>query len=66
MEITVNGEPREVRDGLDILELLDTLQLGPGGLVVEVDRDIVERDRFKETRLNPGARVELVRLVGGG
>ena len=66
MEITVNGERRRVRDGLDILELLETSKLNPGEFVVEVDQEIVERERFGETHLEPGARVEIVRLVGGG
>lgn len=35
-------------------------------VAVELNRDIVPRDRWPETRLNEGDRLEVVHFVGGG
>ena len=38
----------------------------PQGTVVERNREIVDRDAFREIHLSEGDVLELVRLVGGG
>jgi sulfur carrier protein len=35
-------------------------------VAVELNRDIVPRDRWAETTLNDGDRLEVVHFVGGG
>ena len=35
-------------------------------VAVELNRDIVPRDRWAETALNEGDRLEIVHFVGGG
>ena len=35
-------------------------------VAVELNRDIVPRDRWAETTLNEGDRLEVVHFVGGG
>ncbi len=65
MKLTINGENRNVH-AATIFELLEELGLHPQGTVVERNREIVDRDAFRDTRLNEGDVLELVRLVGGG
>ncbi|HXB71866.1 MAG TPA: sulfur carrier protein ThiS [Candidatus Acidoferrales bacterium] len=66
MEIVVNGEPKTASEGQTILGLLRQLQLDPARVAVELDRRIVKQPLWSETRLSPGAQVEIVMFVGGG
>ena len=65
MKLKVNGEPREVAADYG-LDLLTELGLHPQGTIVERNREIVDREAYRETRLSEGDVLELVRLVGGG
>ncbi len=66
MEIFVNGERREVAEGLTAAALIAQLGLEGQRLAMEVNREIVPRSTYAEHRLAPGDRVEIVRAIGGG
>jgi thiamine biosynthesis protein ThiS len=66
VEIQVNGEPRQVPAGLDLLGLLEHLDLRPETVVVEHNRVIVRRNALRGTQVGAGDVVEIVHFVGGG
>lgn len=66
MKIVLNGEAREVPGSPTVAELLASLAIDARLVAVEVDRRVVKRDRYVETRLSEGAEVEIVAFVGGG
>jgi sulfur carrier protein len=66
VEVTVNGELRSIPNGETILHLLETLDLDPARVAVEMDRCIVKPRDWDSTRLAGGARLEIVQFVGGG
>ncbi|MEX0935871.1 MAG: sulfur carrier protein ThiS [Gemmatimonadota bacterium] len=66
IELEVNGRRRHVREGSSVRELLEMLELSPATIVVEYNRDILDRERYSETVLKEGDRLELVHFVGGG
>ena len=66
MEIIVNGENRQVEEGITVLTLLNRLALDPARVAVELDRLIVRAPEWPETRLHDGSRIEVVQFVGGG
>ncbi|MEX2584000.1 MAG: sulfur carrier protein ThiS [Gemmatimonadota bacterium] len=66
IEIQVNGESRHVRGGLNVEELLRSLELQPRMIVVEHNGDILRRERYSDVRVAPGDALELVHFVGGG
>ncbi len=66
MEIIVNGEAREVPDGVTTTALLELLGLQDARIAVEVNLEIVPRSMFGQHKLAPGDRVEVVRAIGGG
>ena len=66
MRIVVNGEEREIAEGATIATLIELLQLPPGRVAVERNREVVPRGRHAETMLREGDRLEMVRFVGGG
>ena len=66
MDVVVNGEHRVVPGPLSLLDLLAELDLDPGTVVVELNREIVRRPALAGTPVRDGDRVELVHFVGGG
>jgi thiazole synthase len=64
--ITLNGERREVQDGLSVAALLRDLRVKPEFVAVEVNRDLVSRMLHEDRMLAPGDVLEVVTLVGGG
>mgnify|MGYP001152483670 CR=1 FL=1 len=66
IEAMVNGETREIAKGLLVSELLESLELNPLLVVVELNEVIVSRERFSEIEICHGDKVELVHFVGGG
>lgn len=66
MNITLNGEPREVSGPLTVAGLLRHLGLRPEHVAVEINRGLVSRKVHDETVLAEGDELEVVTLVGGG
>lgn len=66
LQIVVNGKPREIESGRTVENLLQELDLIPARVVVERNREIVPRDAFSATRLEPDDRLEILHFVGGG
>lgn len=66
MNVSVNGETRELAEGLTVWGLLEALNLHPRRVAVERNRRIVRRGEFADTVLAAGDALEIVTLVGGG
>jgi sulfur carrier protein len=66
MKIRVNGEEKEITDGLSLARLLEELQIRAGRVVVELNRNIVSREAHGSTLLKEGDALEIVHFVGGG
>ena len=66
MRIQVNGEPHEVPERLSLAELLGRLQFRQDSVAVERNLEIVPRNRWTDTLLQAGDRLEIVHFVGGG
>jgi thiamine biosynthesis protein ThiS len=66
MQIMFNGEQRDATEGITVAALLEELQLPPKRVAVEVNLELVPRDRHADCVLRDGDRLEVVTLVGGG
>ena len=66
MRIRINGEWKEFADAPSVAELLSLRRLQPQRVAVELNRRILPRGRYGETRLSDDDAVEIVTLVGGG
>lgn len=66
MRITLNGESRDIADGMTVQKLLDSLSFSAEATVVERNMDILDRSVYATTPLSDGDTIELVRFVGGG
>jgi sulfur carrier protein len=65
VNVTVNGEPRELPDGATIHALLNDLKLTPDKVAVELNRRLVRSNKYN-TALKAGDVIEVVTFVGGG
>lgn len=69
MKLHINGEERDFSSSpanFTLAALVEMLGMKSDRVAVELNRDIVPRDRWGETRLNEGDWLEVVHFVGGG
>jgi sulfur carrier protein len=68
MQLTVNGQPREVPGEVTLEELISSIQAPRAGrgLAVAIDGEVVPRGAWERTRLTEGSQVEIVAAVQGG
>ncbi len=66
IEVTVNGDVRTIDAGHTVTSFLESLDLHPGLVVVERNREILDRDEYDDVRVEAGDTLELVHFVGGG
>ena len=66
MQIIVNGQPESADAEVTIASLIETHNLEPLRVAVEVNEQLVRRRDFEHTQLHADDRVELVTFVGGG
>jgi sulfur carrier protein len=64
--ISVNGETRAAKRGATVIDLLRDLGLDGGRVAVERNLEILPRQKWTETQVQPGDRYEIVQFVGGG
>jgi sulfur carrier protein len=66
LDVTVNGETREIPPGTTVAQLLERLRLQPRHVAVERNLNLVPRSQHAACVLETGDRLEIVTLVGGG
>lgn len=66
MNLIINGEDRLFDSTLTISALLDRLGMKPDRVAVELNRELVPRERWTETQLADADKLEIVHFVGGG
>jgi len=64
--VQLNGESREVRDRSTLGDLVSELSLTPARIAIELNQQVVRREKWVETFLTEGDRIEMVHFVGGG
>lgn len=66
MLLHINGENREVPQLETLAALVEHLGMKSDRLAIELNREIVPRDRWAATALKDGDSLEIVHFVGGG
>ncbi len=66
MHVTINGERRELPEGVTLASLLEQRGVPPAGVAVAVDGAVVTRASWPATPLSDGATVEVLTAVQGG
>ena len=66
MLVRINGKETEIPDSLSIKDLIQSKKLSASTLIIELNGEIVRREKWDSLKLNPDDNIELVRLIGGG
>jgi thiamine biosynthesis protein ThiS len=70
MNLQINGESRDFASPAQakptLSTLIESLGMKPDRVAVELNREIMPRDRWSQIILKDGDRLEIVQFVGGG
>ncbi len=66
IQITVNGQPVSIDGPMTVDRLLETVDVPPNYLAVELNADVVPREEYTTTIVSANDEIEVVTLVGGG
>ena len=66
MMITFNGENKTVPDGIMVLGLLEFLKVQQERVAVELNLEIIKKDKFGTTAIKEGDNLEVVSFMQGG
>ncbi len=64
--IAVNGEKKEIQEGLTIEELLGLMEIKSKMLVVEKNKEIIDKKNYVIEAVKEGDSFEIVGFFGGG
>jgi sulfur carrier protein len=64
--VSVNGESRNLHAGGTVSDLLQTANLDPALVLVELNETVLQRREYPLTVLRAGDRIEFIRVVAGG
>ena len=65
-KIQLNGDTYEINHGTNLNELLNKLKLQKNKVAIEVNGEIVERNKYQNLILNKNDKVEILHFIGGG
>jgi len=66
MNVTVNGKPMELPDGLTIDGLLTHLGVRREYTAVALNREVTPKHQYAQSVISDGDKIEIVRPMGGG
>lgn len=66
MTVTINGERREIPDGLTVAALLDHIGMARDRVAIERNFEILPHAQWQQTAVQPNDNFEIVHFVGGG
>lgn len=66
MNVTINGENRDLSGPISVTDLLSTLGLDPAKIALERNLEIVPRSTYADVIIGEGDRLEIVHFIGGG
>jgi sulfur carrier protein len=66
LKITINGEQKQIPDSVTIRGLLEFLNIQHQRVAVELNLDIVKKDRYGTTTVKEGDSLEIVSFMSGG
>jgi sulfur carrier protein len=65
-KIQLNGDSYEINDGSNLDQLLNKLKIKRNKVAIEVNGEIVEKNKYANLILNEDDKVEIVHFIGGG
>lgn len=66
ISVVINGERREIPEGLTVVQLIEHLAMPADRVAMERNFDVLPRAQWAVTKVEPNDTFEIVHLVGGG
>lgn len=66
MNLFINGKIEEVEERINISKLLEFKKVRPEVVTVELNENIINRNKYGETLLKEDDKLEFVYYMGGG
>ena len=66
MNIMVNGRAENASQGMTVSGLLEMYHFISEHVVVEINGNIIKKDQFSQTAIEPDDKIEILKFVGGG
>ncbi len=66
MDVVLNGTQRQIEDASTVADVIELLGYTGRQVVVELNGEPLERERYGDVTLRVGDRIEIVRAVAGG
>lgn len=66
MKATINGETRELPDGITVAALLEDLGTPRSGIAVARNERVVRRAEYDTQQITDGDTIEIIKAVAGG
>lgn len=66
MQIRLNGQARDVSDGMTVAGLLHELGVRPERVAVLINQGIIKKPSYGSTTLREGDAVEVLTVMAGG
>ena len=65
-KIQLNGDSYKINTGTNLNELLNRLKIQKNNIAIELNGEIVEKNKYPKIILNKDDKVEIVHFIGGG
>ena len=66
MQVILNGEKKDIQEETTVEQLLKEHNLKPELIVVQINNEIIARDKYKEHVFQVADQVELIKFMAGG
>ena len=66
MELTINGEKREIKKSQNLSDLVKELDIKAPNFAMALNQLVVPRSKYYSTTINENDQIEIVHAVGGG
>jgi|TARA_B110001450_G_scaffold5572_1_gene5791 sulfur carrier protein len=66
IKIRVNGKLSSINDNLSLLNLINHLKIPLKKVAIELNLEIVDKNKLKKINLKNNDKIEIVHFIGGG
>ncbi len=66
MKVFINGEVKNIPEGLNLDELLRHFSMPSQRIAIEMNMSVVRRKDWEKMKVNETDKIEIIHFVGGG
>ena len=66
IEIKINGKVIKVKEDTKMLSLINDLKIPIKKVAIELNREIIDKKKLKNIKIQNGDKIEIVHFIGGG